>query len=80
MRYTDEDIEFANLILTDRENLDDAKVEAWMKDPEHVMLLKEFATVGKYDSGKKESTDDVTLVGGRFCYFVDRFVRGTYGQ
>ena len=45
MRYTDEDIEFANLILTDRENLDDAKVEAWMKDPEHVMFLKEFATV-----------------------------------
>ena len=45
MRYTDEDREFANLILTDRENLDDAKVEAWMKDPEHVMLLKEFATV-----------------------------------
>ena len=45
MRYTDEDIEFANLMLTDRENLDDAKVEAWMKDPEHVMLLKEFATV-----------------------------------
>ena len=45
MRYTDEDIEFANLILTDRENLDDAKVEAWMKDPEHGILLKEFATV-----------------------------------
>lgn len=45
MRYTDEDIEFANLILTDRENLDDTKVEEWMKDPEHVMLLKEFATV-----------------------------------
>lgn len=45
MRYTDEDIEFANLILTDRENLDDAKVEEWMKDSEHVMLLKEFATV-----------------------------------
>lgn len=45
MGYTDEDIEFANLILTDRGNLDDAKVEVWMKDPEHVMLLKEFATV-----------------------------------
>ena len=43
MRYTDEDIEFANLILTDRKNLDDAKVGAWMEDPEHVMLLKEFA-------------------------------------
>ena len=26
MGYTDEDIEFANLILTDRGNLDDAKV------------------------------------------------------
>ena len=34
MGYTDEDIEFANLILTDRGNLDDAKVEVWMKDPE----------------------------------------------
>ena len=45
MGYTDEDIEFANLILTDRGNFDDAKVEVWMKDPEHVMLLKEFATV-----------------------------------
>ena len=45
MGYTDEDIEFANLISTDRGNLDDAKVEVWMKDPEHVMLLKEFATV-----------------------------------
>ena len=45
MGYTEEDIEFANLILTDRGNLDDAKVEVWMKDPEHVMLLKEFATV-----------------------------------
>lgn len=45
MGYTDEDIEFANLILTDRGNLGDAKVEVWMKDPEHVMLLKEFATV-----------------------------------
>ena len=45
MGYTDEDIEFANLILTDRGNLDDAKVEVWMKDPEHVMLLKEIATV-----------------------------------
>lgn len=44
MRYNDEDIEFANLILTDRENLDDAEVNAWMEDPEHVKLLQEFAT------------------------------------
>lgn len=39
MRYNDEDIEFANLILTDRENLDDAEVNAWMEDPEHVKFL-----------------------------------------
>ncbi|WP_455511648.1 FecR family protein [Butyricimonas paravirosa] len=45
MRYTDEDIEFANLVLTDRKNLDDEKVEEWMKDSEHVRLLKEFTTV-----------------------------------
>ncbi len=44
MGYNDEDIEFANLILTDRENLDDAEVDAWMEDPEHVKLLQEFAT------------------------------------
>jgi len=45
MKCTDEDIEFANLVLTDRENLDDAEVETWMEDPEHVALLKEFAAV-----------------------------------
>ena len=44
MGYNDEDIEFANLILTDRENLDDAEVDAWMEAPEHVKLLQEFAT------------------------------------
>lgn len=60
MKYTDEDIEFANLILTDRENQDDTKVEAWMEDPEHVKLLKEFATVYQkrmnvdFNRGKKE--------------------------
>ena len=86
MRYTDEDIEFANLVLTDRKNLDDEKVEEWMKDSEHVRLLKEFTTVyqrriGKYDSGKKEPTDDdITLVSGCFCYFVGWFVSGACGQ
>lgn len=45
MRYQDEDIEFANLILIDRKNLDDAQVDEWMNDPEHIELLKEFATV-----------------------------------
>lgn len=44
MRFNDEDIEFANLILTNRESLDDVEVDVWMEDPEHVKLLKEFAT------------------------------------
>ncbi len=43
MKCSDEDIEFANLILVDRKNLDAAEVEEWMRDPEHVKLLKEFA-------------------------------------
>lgn len=49
MKYKDEDIEFANLILIDRKNLDDAEVEMWMKDPEHVEILNEFVVV--YQNG-----------------------------
>ncbi|WP_099290170.1 MULTISPECIES: FecR family protein [unclassified Butyricimonas] len=45
MRYCDEDIEFAGQILTNREELDDAAVELWMKDKEHVRLLDELATM-----------------------------------
>jgi hypothetical protein len=57
MRYNDEDIEFANLILTDRENLDDAEVDAWMEDPEHVKLLKEFATAYQVRMNKNFDQD-----------------------
>ena len=55
MRYTDEDIEYANLILTDRENLDDAEVDEWMKDPKHIKILKEFAAA--YQSRMNMSFD-----------------------
>lgn len=57
MRYNDEDIEFANLILTDRENLDDAEVNAWMEDPEHVKLLQEFATAYQVRMNKNFDRD-----------------------
>ena len=57
MRYNDEDIEFANLILTDRENLDDAEVNAWMEDPEHVKLLLEFATAYQVRMNKNFDRD-----------------------
>ncbi|WP_065217926.1 MULTISPECIES: hypothetical protein [Butyricimonas] len=43
MEYTDEDIEFARQILTHREELEDALVEKWMEDEEHMRLLDELA-------------------------------------
>lgn len=45
MRCTEEDIEFANEILTRREGLNDEEVGKWMNDPEHVELLKEFSAI-----------------------------------
>lgn len=44
MGYTDEDIEFAGRILTEREELEDDVVARWMEDKEHVQLLDELAT------------------------------------
>lgn len=44
MEYTDEDIEFAGRILTEREELEDDVVARWMEDKEHVQLLDELAT------------------------------------
>lgn len=51
MGYTDEDIEFAGRILTEREELEDDVVARWMEDKEHVQLLDELATFrGKISS------------------------------
>lgn len=47
MEYTDEDIEFARQILTHREELEDALVEKWMEDEEHMRLLDELAAERK---------------------------------
>ena len=45
MKYREKDIEFANQILTRRNELDNGLVEAWMNDPEHVEMLKEFVAI-----------------------------------
>lgn len=45
MKYSEKDIEFANQILTRRNELDNGLVEAWMSDPEHVEMLREFVAI-----------------------------------
>lgn len=49
MKYNEKDIEYATQILTCRESLPDEQVRAWMSDPAHVELLKEFVAIrGEY--------------------------------
>lgn len=43
MGYKDDDIEFANRLLTRQEELNDEEVTAWLKEKNHVELLDEIA-------------------------------------
>lgn len=45
MGYKDDDIEFANRLLTQREELNDEEVTAWLKEKDHVELLDEIAAI-----------------------------------
>ena len=45
MKYNEKDIEFANQILTRRNELDNELVEAWMSNPLHVEMWKEFVAI-----------------------------------
>ena len=45
MSYKDDDIEFANRLLTRREELNDEEVTAWLKEKNHVELLDEIAAI-----------------------------------
>ena len=45
MKYNEKDIEFANQILTRRNELENELVEAWMSNPLHVEMLKEFVAI-----------------------------------
>ena len=52
MGYKDEDIEFANRLLTRREELSDEEVMTWLKEKDHVELLDEIATIRQKLSGQ----------------------------
>ena len=50
--YKDDDIEFANRLLTRREELNDEEVTAWLKEKDHVELLDEIAAIRQKLSGQ----------------------------
>ena len=52
MSYRDEDIEFANRILTQREELNEEEVAAWLRVKDHVELLDEIAAIRQKLSGR----------------------------
>ena len=52
MSYKDDDIEFANRLLTQREELNDEEVTAWLKEKDHVELLDEIAAIRQKLSGQ----------------------------
>ena len=52
MGYKDDDIEFANRLLTRREELNDEEVTAWWKEKDHVELLDEIAAIRQKLSGQ----------------------------
>ena len=59
MGYRDDDIEFANRLLTRREELDDEEVAAWLKEKDHVELLEEIAAIRqKLTEGESQINDE----------------------
>ena len=52
MGYKDDDIEFDNRLLTQREELNDEEVTAWLKEKDHVELLDEIAAIRQKLSGQ----------------------------
>ena len=59
MGYRDNDIEFANRLLTRREELDDEEVTVWLKEKDHVELLEEIAAIRqKLTEGESQINDE----------------------
>ena len=59
MDYRDDDIEFANRLLTRREELNDEEVTAWLKEKDHVELLEEIAAIRqKLAEGESQINDE----------------------
>ena len=58
MGYKDDDIEFANRLLTRREELNAEEVTAWLKEKGHVELLDEIAGIRQKLSGLSYGEND----------------------
>ena len=58
MGYKDDDIEYANRLLTRREELNDEEVTAWLKEKGHVELLDEIAGIRQKLSGLSYGEND----------------------
>ena len=58
MSYKDDDIEFANRLLTRREELNDEEVTAWLKEKDHVELLDEIEAIRQKLSGQSYGEND----------------------
>lgn len=58
MGYKDDDIVFANRLLTRREELNDEEVTAWLKEKDHVELLDEIAAIRQKLSGQSYGEND----------------------
>ena len=58
MDYKNDDIEFANRLLTRREELNDEEVTAWLKEKGHVELLDEIAGIRQKLSGLSYGEND----------------------
>ena len=58
MDYKNDDIEFANRLLTRREELNDEEVTAWLKEKNHVELLDEIAAIRQKLSGQSYGEND----------------------
>ena len=58
MDYKNDDIEFANRLLTRREELNDEEVTAWLKEKDHVELLDEIAAIRQKLSGQNYGEND----------------------
>ena len=58
MDYKNDDIEFANRLLTRREELNDEEVTAWLKEKDHVELLDEITAIRQKLSGQRYGEND----------------------
>jgi ferric-dicitrate binding protein FerR (iron transport regulator) len=58
MEYSDDDVAFAFRLLNERESLEDAEVEEWMRSPVHRRLMNDMEGVRQQWETKTGSGDE----------------------